>query len=314
MKTRILTFTLAAAALASCGKNDIPATDGTRTPLRVTASVEGATRAYDTHWERNDQIGISGQSGNLNYTNVSYKCSNEVTGIFEPTGSAVYFGDETGTFTAYYPYAKESGMTGGKIAASVVNQYQSRTFDFLYAPQTQARKDAPDVAFVFAHRMSKLVLHMYPGTGMPYGQISERYRLGLSQLHAEGTFDPADGSTAVTGNPQTLTFRHQDNIAAVVDRERPDVGVYYSIILFPETVAGGLELTVTELERITDNPLVTYSADLTNGTDGNLTLEPGKVYDYKVTVNRTGIVVSGATISDWTPGDVPNGGEVDATV
>lgn len=308
MKTRILTFTLAAAALASCGKEDTVSTDGTRTPLRVTASVEGATRASDAQWNYGDEIGISGTSGNLGYTNVPYQCKDAAAGTFNPLGFVtLYFGAETGNFTAYYPYKE---VTDGKIAADVKMQLAARTFDFLYAPQTQARKDAPDIHFVFSHRMSKVALHMLPGTGFrTVDMFTEAYRLELSPLHAAGTFDPATGATAVTGNPETLSFRHQESISGVSEWNGTYHNAYYPIILFPETVTGGVELKVVEVQSGT-----AYSATLTSGADGNLTLEPGKVYDFYVTVNKTGIVVSGATITDWTPGEVPNGGDVDATV
>lgn len=99
-----------AAIFVGCdnGEMDNVANDG-QVAIEVSAGIEGAkTRMVDTKWETRDKMGIFGKSGKLEYSN---RCYNWISGnTFEASSNIIYYGAETGSFTAYYPYAENKGV------------------------------------------------------------------------------------------------------------------------------------------------------------------------------------------------------------
>ena len=321
MKTKFMLSAFIIVMLSACGDNDEWENEDTngKVELGVSASVnEGKmTRASNTTWYQNDKIGIYGTSGNVGYTNVQYICKEPAKGNFQAYTTAVYYGAETGTFTAYHPYlelnaSKNAALVeNGKIKLDTSDQLE-REVDYLYAPAVSGSKQNPEVAFIFDHKMSKLALHLGAGVGVgAYEDIPSAFRFELSPLAQEGTFDPATGVIEATGTPSVMSFTQWDKAAASVDTENQAAGYQsvFNLYLLPQqTIIGGLELRV-----ISKNPEVVYKAVLKDA-DGNLTLEPGMVYDFFIKVNKTAITVNGATISEWRPAVLPDGGKVDTGI
>lgn len=119
----VLTF-----ALASCNNEEfVPDTGQSTGEARFSASIDTpATRAYNQVWETNDEIGISGTTGDVTYTNVCYYTKN-ANGNFEPKNEAdriYYQTDAEVTFTGYYPW---NNLTGGNtISADTWGQADQR--------------------------------------------------------------------------------------------------------------------------------------------------------------------------------------------
>lgn len=319
MKTRFFLVAAVLITLAACSKDsDINnVTDGKPVALGVTGVIDGMakTRAVDNKWSYKDKIGVSGTSGSLTYENLEYDYVHNSSGEFKPYYTAVYYGADEGTFTAYYPYTATSAMIDGKIKGDITQQggQNYEKIDYLFALATKGTKTAPNVNFQFAHKMSKLILHMRPGDGFTFGASESSfgsYKFILSQLHPEVTFDPKDGTIEAAGDIKDLEFHNKEN--NINPSSEQINGSYYTVlnfILCPETVTGGIQLSVINTEKN-----VTYKTVLkTNDDTGDMIMTSGKRYDYTVTVNKTGLTISNAQITDWER-EWDEGKEVDATI
>ena len=183
----IFMATLAAAVLTACNNDENNVIDTGSSQATFTAAIDGQvnTRAYDRTWEAGDAIGISGISGGITYTNVQYVTDSEGTnGNFrvETSGNEIYYQDDNPvTFTAYYPWANlASGVT--TITADTRAQASQSDFNFLWSRQTGS-KASPNVQFLFAHKMAKLVLTIQKGNDVSY----RKCRMPCCRLAASST-------------------------------------------------------------------------------------------------------------------------------
>lgn len=295
MNSRFYLLAAALVTLAACG-NDNEMTDnatnnGELVPLQVTGSISGAkTRiTLDNQWETGDEIGISGISGKLTYSNYYYIYKSDAE--FEPgsagTSNKIYFGSATGKFNAYYPYRAKSSIKDGKITQTMGNYIKTR--DLLFAKDLEVSKGDP-LALEFDHKMSMLVLHMKAGTGFFDSSFSNDGRsimIGFSSVKSQVAFDITNGTATPTGDPLEPFSPTAYN--------EPTSGYYYRVILCPETIEGGITFSFNK-----DN--VTYTALLTTNKEEDnpvMEMEPGKVYEYTITVHKTEMIPSKVTINSW---------------
>lgn len=286
-------YFLAAAlvTLAACGSDN----DGDNTPVneepvavKVTGSINNVkvikTRATDNQWENDDRIGVSGTSGELAYNNIPYKYS---TGSdFEPVSDIIYFGATTGTFNAYHPYI----ATGESITKEIKNQ--EKTLDFLYAKNLEVNRNEPTLALKFDHKMSLLKLHMKAGKGFTNADFSDskNFEVNLSDVSSQAVFNIKNGEVAV-GGAKGISFRP----TVYKETSGGQESYYFLIILCPETIQDGIKFSFVKDK-------VSYDAQLiTNEGGANvMAMEPGKVYEYEITVGKTEVKASSVTINDWT--------------
>lgn len=276
---------MVALALAGCEKDE---TNSEPVAARFTAGIDGQqfSRAVGTAWSKDDQIGVTGKSGDTEYLNIAYNAAESASDAgftVADAANAIYFqnADEV-TFTAYYPF-----MGTEKEAAKIITETTEAnmqtadwqpTIDFLHGTGTGS-KAAPTVAFTFTHRMSKLTLTFKEGADTKLSDMSGYTVIGLKMA---GTFDPATG-TATT---------QADAKATALAMTTPGInGAIYtsSLILFPQAVVTGVAVKVTLGGQV-------YSAQLAI-TDKEL--KAGNNYTFNVTVNKSGLVVSKASIKDW---------------
>lgn len=270
MANKYFLIPVIALTLASCSQSDEPGQLSEPKQASFSAQIgQTSSRAADTQWTAADAIGISGVSGSKTYSNVKFVTA-AGDGNFASAGEAIYYQttDEV-TFTAYYPYA----AAGGVITASTADQSQQPSFDFLWA-QASGSYASPAVNFNFAHKMSRLALTFVNGndvdlTGMTYT---------VGGLVADGTFDTATGEAKIAAEAALTT------LSAPVSTEGKS-----SLIVFPQS-AGTLEVTATAGGQ-------KYTCELSLGT-----LAAGASYNISITVKKTGMTVTGSTISDWTEG------------
>ena len=293
MKLNYLTATLLVVGLAACtNEEESPVLNDTPVAARITANIgnEVMTRVSGSAWDTNDKIGISYTSTDENKsgTNIAYHATT-TTGNFEPDGEPIYLeGDDTYTFTAYYPYNSDITADAPTISATTEATNQSSSIDFLYADKTDARKANPSVDFTFKHCMSRLTLTFAKGDGLS-DAIMDKYT--LSGIKLSGTFDTTTGTaTATTG--ETASFL---TMAATF-------GNTSSVFLFPQEVS---DITVS----ITIGG-ETYSATL-KLPDEATALAAGKNYTYNITVTKVGLLIDKANITEW---GESIGGEASATI
>lgn len=262
-----------------------------------TATIDGVkTRAFDQSWESGDEIGISG----ANRTNICYYTENgNGTFAVKRYGEQIYFQhDGETTFTAYYPW---NNLSGGATTIEVDTRAQTnqKRFDFLWA-QASGKKDAPKVAFNFAHKMAKVSLTVKPGTGMSYDEV-KKAQLSLKGFQYTGSFNINDGSTTVKGGSEAWTFT---DFAHFNDAEKT---VTFSFIFFPQTFSKSKPLEFfTELE-VTSNNIHSLKAEI-DFTSANREKDrdaaknewvAGRQYNLSVTLNKTEITVAECVINPW---------------
>lgn len=292
MRIRFLLTAVSLMILTAC--NNLQETEETIGQMPVAVNVWGTintngltTRVTNDTWETGDAIGISGKSGNIEYTNRQYAFSKGSS--FIPAGEVIYYiNRETVEFSAYHPFNE----TGGGLAVNVSNQNESKSFDYLYAT-AEGSEAAPLLNFKFRHKMCKVVLNFLPGSGFAEDADFSNGIVRLADLHPTGTFNTITGSTGIsTEEAGGLEFTAGTTIV-------PD-GNTYSFILLPETVSGGVALSF-----IQEDGTVYEGASLTGKESADLALTPGKVYEYNVTVNRERLSISSSAIHGWdeTPGD-----------
>ena len=318
MKQRFFIMAAAALTLAACSNDEnMEMTDGP-VAARITAGLSApTTRAIGTNWNA-DEIGVwvkdapASDMENL-YKNVLYTTtSTSATAEFTATtGEGIFFQDanETVTFAAYAPYqssADNATLPGdnGKVDVDTeTNNTETlqEDIDFLFAEGATATRTSNTVTFTnnaggadhsFHHKMAQLNVVFQTSITDGFGPddiFGGSFNLG-GLIH-EGTFNVTDGTTATTGSEvadwDISGCKYTD---AATTRT-------YSLILLPQDLSGkALNVEVGIGGQ-------TYS----NSDAINPNLQAGYTYTYTITVKKSGLVVSGCTITNWNTGSTGSG-------
>lgn len=303
-KVNYLFLAAAALMLAACNNTE----DEMSGPVaaRITAGIGAPqTRAVGDSWNA-DRIGVNVTSApnsemETMYRNMEYgtAATGTVAANFTPLSGGIFFQDatETVTFSAYAPY--QADLTGNTIDVNTQtnNGDSQENIDFLFAEGATASRSNPTVIFTdnstsggtdcsFHHKMAQLniVFQISTTDGFAADDILDADNtFNLGGLAHEGTFDVTNGGTAVTGTAvaswDITACKHTD-----ANNRRT-----YSLILLPQ------DLTANALNVSVVIGGQTYS----NNTDVKPNLEAGYSYTYTITVKKTGLAVSGCTISNW---------------
>lgn len=303
-------FAATVLALAACNKDDENLTNGP-VEARISAGVNTPeTRAVNDQWEQ-DAIGVmatEAQTSNMEelYKNVKYTTTANTASAANftaPKGQGIFFQDasETVTFAAYAPYQTSAANalpgTDGVISGSTADQStrnKQKAFDYIYASGATASRSNPTVEFKegnsFAHKMTRLVIIVKTSAqdGFTAGQVTSG-TYSLSGLKHEGTFDVKNGKAVANAEGQTSDDWSLTKNSLKTDGETEQVT--FTSILYPQRLESALTF-----KAVIDGQ--TYI----NRKDINPTLAAGTSYSYTITVKKTGLEVSGCTITDWTGG------------
>ena len=303
---------LAAAVLTACNNDENDVIDSGSSQATFTAAINGQanTRAYDQTWEANDAIGISGTSGGTTYTNVQYVTTGGNGNFTAGTsGNEIYYQDDAAvTFTAYYPWTKLAA-DATTITADTRAQASQSDFDFLWAQQTGS-KASPNVQFLFAHKMVKLVLTIRKGDGVSYQEVQDAV-LSLGGFKNNGTFNVTDGTAFATDGTVNLTFAgntSETGYNAPLSKDDAAETVAYTLILFPQVFSSSLPITATITGGQSFSATLNFTtANIDAGdTDAQNEWVAGRQYNLSVTLHKTGITVNGSTIQGWEETDGDN--------
>lgn len=303
---------LAAAVLTACNNDENDVIDSGSSQATFTAAINGQanTRAYDQTWEANDAIGISGTSGSTVYTNVQYVTTGGNGNFTAGTsGNEIYYQDNNAvTFTAYYPWTKLAA-DATTITADTRAQASQSDFDFLWAQQTGS-KASPNVQFLFAHKMVKLVLTIRKGDGVSYQEVQDAV-LSLGGFKNNGTFNVTDGTAFATDGTVNLTFAgntSETGYNAPLSKDDAAETVAYTLILFPQVFSSSLPITATITGGQSFSATLNFTtANIDAGdTDAQNEWVAGRQYNLSVTLHKTGITVNGSTIQGWEEADGDN--------
>lgn len=303
-KFLIVIAIVAAMSLTACSSDDGAgvATDGL-TAAQFSASIGAKTRAYETTWEANDKIGITGTSGEKTYQNVAYQTTaggEKGTFTVVTAGEEIYYqNDAAVAFTAYYPWSSETSIT-----ADTHEQANQKSFDFLYALGAGS-KSSPNVTFQFSHKMAKLVLTIVPGNGVSYDEVKAAV-LSLAGFKNNGTFDGLAGEAKGTGEDcAAWTFAGSEtstnNAPFVLDDTKQSVA--YSLILFPQELSADMTFTAKNIQTYTAGIGLEEANQTAGDTDAKNEFVAGRQYNITVTMSKTSLTVTGCTINPWNPID-----------
>ena len=311
--------------LAACSNDEnMEMTDGP-VAARITAGLSApTTRAIGTNWNA-DRIGVWVKDApasemetlykNVLYTTTSTSATAEFTAT---TGEGIFFqdADETVTFAAYAPYQESDANetlpgNNGKVDVKTDNMNTAtdqEKIDFLFASGAVASRRDNTVSFAdatpetpnddddhsFHHKMAQLnvVFQVSTNDGFAANQIFDG-TFNLGGLVHDGTFNVTDGKTALTGEPLNSW-----DISGCKHTDAPTTRTYSLILLPQELSSNPLDVAITINGQ-------TYR----NNTTINQDLEPGNSYTYTITVRKSGLVVSGCTITGWKDNDNAGSGE-----
>ena len=320
MKQRFFIMAAAALTLAACSNDEnMEMTDGP-VAARITAGLSApTTRAIGTNWNA-DRIGVWVKDAPASdmetlYKNVLYTTtSTGATADFTATtGKGIFFQDanETVTFAAYAPYQESDANetlpgNNGKVDVKTDNMNTAadqEKIDFLFAEGATATRTNYTVTFAdntasggadhsFHHKMAQLnvVFQTSETDGFGPNDIFG-CSFNLGGLIHEGTFNVTDGTTETTGSEvadwDISGCKYTD---AATTRT-------YSLILLPQDLSG------KPLNVAVGIGGQTYS----NSDAINPNLQAGYTYTYTITVKKSGLVVSGCTITNWNTGSTGSG-------
>lgn len=273
-------------ALAACSNHDEPLGGQLYEPISAEFSAvigEQISRAHDASWESGDAIGVSGSGyNNKKYITATGNGNFTHLGFMLDDGNGIYFQNTSNvTFIAYYPFSGSENSARGTVSASTSDQSSSKSFDFLWA-QASANYQSPTVKFNFSHKMTRLILQLKTdaNAGFSASDVSSG-TYTLSGIKHSGTFNTTNGTAAASGSVSNdWTINATATTASNVRT--------YSLIFFPQP---GAKLTLNATIAGQD-----YACDFSPA------LAAGTSYTYTITIKKTGLEVSNATISNWATG------------
>lgn len=293
MRKSILFASMAALIMSSCSSNefDFGGSDA-GSKLQVSASIhELQTRAHDTSWDANDAIGVSDADNN---TNVKYVTTSG-DGVFTSDNVIYLLGDESHSFTAYYPY-NESVSAENKIITF------DEPADYMYGTASATRQN-PNASFTFTHKMSELSFTVTDATSTNSssakawtradgdnttgsGSTTASSTITLHDVVLNGTFDTSNGTVTAGDKKGDLTISFTP-------------GKKSSFILPPQSFEGGnVKISVN------------YNGKTFGGTLSLDKTTEGNDIQYGLTINKenqqTALAISSKTITGWTPVDKGN--------
>lgn len=307
--TKIFLLATATLSLAACSNDET--TDNGPVAVRFTAGIGApVTRAVGSNWNA-DHIGImvtSAPNSDMEdlYKNVEYStASTGTTADFLPASGGIFFQDknEKVTFSAYAPYQTSAANalpgTDGVITVNTQdnNGDSQEEIDFLFASGATASQQSPTVTFAkaeggadnsFHHQMAQLniVFQVSTADGFEASEIfTDGNAFNLGGLVHEGTFDVTSGTTTTTG---TAVADWNITGCKMTDDETDNTRTYSLILLPQDLSANAINVSIT-----IDNQVYT------NKENVKPNLEAGKSYTYTITVKKTGLVVGGCMIEDW---------------
>lgn len=246
-------------------------------------------RAYDTTWEKGDQIGVYATLDNSPlassaYSNVPFYTKNG-DGSFTSNDKILLKKGASMDIVAYYPYS--SNVKDFKLPIDVSDQSNPAKIDILYAKsENPATFDNRNVALTFNHKLSQVVVEVVAPQGTEIKEITST----LDGTIVKGSMDLA------TGKIELGTFN-----SALSGKERSKNGgtASLSYLLLPGQSLEGKTIGFTINGK-------RYSHKFT-AKEANKDLEGGYRYTFPFTINKSGevvLLVEGAIIDPMV--DDPN--------
>lgn len=302
MKKRFLQLlfiaTTATLTFSSCSKDDdTQVNNSEKTEIRLSSGITTHLRSsrQNTQIAAGQKVGFfvedAGAPTSIIYTNTELTADgngalNYSPKMFYPTNG------NTVNFYAYHPFGSASDLTTAIPFSVKADQTAATDYlnsDLLYSQKTGVARTSSAELLTFNHKLSKLTFTVKKGEGASLEGLSA---IEIQNTLPETSLKLEDGTiTAASGTATTIKAFGVPTTVSSTDAEVSGMAA----IVVPQTVT-----TDTELLKITIGG-VSYIYRV----PANLDYESGKVYNYTITVNMAGIIVT-SEIVDWV-----NGGDID---
>lgn len=232
-KTLLFGFALGM-ILSGCNKDEDLNNAGTN-GVSFTSYMIGS-RATDTAWEPNDEIGVYMQNaGSEGYANVNVKYANSEADCnkFTSTSPITYPEGGTGTvnFMAVYPY--NGDIADGNYTFTLADGDLSEN-DIMYASAPSIASGVTNVNLTFQHKLSKIILQLKDEQNNAVTGAT----VNIDNQCVNGVLNVADGTVSVAGDAtytSVLTFAEGEN-------------GQYEVIVIPDEGREGRSIVITTTE------------------------------------------------------------------
>ena len=232
-KTLLFGFALGL-ILSGCNKDEDLNNAGTN-GVSFTSYMIGS-RATDTAWEPNDEIGVYMQNaGTEGYANVNVKYANSEADCnkFTSTSPITYPEGGTGTvnFMAVYPY--NGDIADGNYTFTLADGDLSEN-DIMYASAPSIASGVTNVNLTFQHKLSKIILQLKDEQNNAVTGAT----VSIDNQCVSGALNVADGTVSVASDA-TYT-----SVLAFAEGENGQ----YEVIVIPDEGREGRSIVITTTE------------------------------------------------------------------
>lgn len=232
-KTLLFGFALGL-ILSGCNKDEDLNNAGTN-GVSFTSYMIGS-RATDTAWEPNDEIGVYMQNAGLEgYANVNVKYANSEADCNKFTSDSPITYPEGGTgtvsFMAVYPY--NGDIADGNYTFTLADGDLSKN-DIMYADAPSIDSGVTNVSLTFQHKLSKIILQLKDEQNNAVTGATVR----IDNQCVNGVLNVADGTVSVASGAtytSELTFAEGEN-------------GQYEVIVIPDDGREGRSIVITTTE------------------------------------------------------------------
>ena len=334
MKAKLwMTMAAATMILAGCGNDENEPADNWNGEIRLTSGITVQTRTNSA--DVPDKQIASGQTvyawvdkaGDPSATEYIKAWTLTAQGDGTFTGSLQYYPTDNANLDFYTMHGNFAAFTEGSSTfpasaiTHAVNADQSENLgtnylksDLLYGLKKDVARSASAVNLTFYHLLSKVEVALKSGEGSP-NLAGATVTIENTKLKAEFTpsktaeINSGTTSTAQTARAGLVTCSTSSNdpapikIATKITSNDFSAGTdYAAAIIVPQTVEKNTQFIKVVLA---DGGTFYYTIPDTDG----FTFESGKKYQYKITVNQSGLTVT-SEISDWSPVSAKTGDAV----
>ena len=266
--------------------------------LQVSASMDGATRAYDNQWEAGDRIVLyyrTTTTGHHSQVGI-WKAASAGTSVdFTAEGNGfVAKSGTTYSFVAFYPVLLNAdGTMNGNIDVS--DQRNQKNLDILAAVNHNFPGNQGKLTLTFRHLMSRLILKFTPGDGMTLDDLKNAKFSFTGNVVLTGMYGATDeDDTDMRAAISTLDGVSEWCFSDVTNPVDATNSRTYSLILFPTLTQGTLVEPYWNLK-------VTFANGASIEKQLDVIRNEGESTIVNVTVNKHELLLSGkSTIRDWT--------------
>ncbi|WP_287764529.1 fimbrillin family protein [Bacteroides sp.] len=315
MKTKLfMTMAAATMILAGCSNDENEPVDNWNGEIRLSSGVTTQTRANTQATQIQSDETVYAWADKASATPNYIKAWTLTAGSGNDfTGTSQYYPTDGSKldFYALHGNFKETTFTENTTvfpASAIVHSVeadQSNTdmknyakSDLLYAVQKGVARSSNAVQLPFYHILSKVEVALKSGNGNP-NLTGATVTIVGTQLKADFTPDKAADMTNQSARAGMIAITGSNNDATPITIRTVTTGDldsntdYGEAVVLPKQTINAKTAFIQV--KLSNNAVFTYKIP-----DGEpLTLESGKKYTYKITVNQSGLTVT-SKIDDWT--------------